>query len=328
MERQNGGLIPAAAAVLLWSTIATAYKLSLRALAPLPLLCWAATVSFLLLCLLRILSGGRTILPSCTPRELAASALLGLLNPFLYYLLLLQAYARLLAQTALVLNYTWPLFMALLAVPILRRRLRRRSLAALLASFAGVLIIVTRGQPGGIRLTDTAGTILAVGSAVCWALYWLLNMRDRRAVIDKLCLNFLFGTVYAWLAAAVSRQILLPSALGLAGAAWLGVFEMGLTFLLWLRALEATRSPAMLGNIAYLVPFVALIPLRFILGERLLASTFWGAGLIVAGILLQGLGRGARASTDAGARASTDAGARAGGAAVPPAGSKTGPGSG
>jgi drug/metabolite transporter (DMT)-like permease len=293
MKRQHAGLLYAGAVVLLWSTISTAYKLSLRALAPLPLLCWAATISFLILSLLRVLSGRRSLLPAGSLRDLAASALMGLLNPFLYYLLLLEAYTRLLAQTALALNYTWPLFMVLLAAPVLGRRLAWRSLAAMLVSFLGVLVIVSRGDPAGLRLTDTAGIILAVGSAACLALYWLLNMRDPRAATDKLCLNFCFGAGYAWLAALFSRQAALPGLVELAGAAWLGVFEMGITFLLWLRALEAARSPALVGNLAYLVPFLALIPLRFVLGEQLLASTFWGLGLIVAGILLQGLRRGA-----------------------------------
>jgi drug/metabolite transporter (DMT)-like permease len=292
MKRQNSGLVPAAAAVLLWSTIASAYKLSLRALAPLPLLCWSATVSFLLLLLLRILTGGRSALPACSRRDLAASALLGLLNPFLYYLLLLEAYTRLLAQTALALNYTWPLFMALLAVPVLGRRPGWRSLSALLVSFLGVLVIIFRGKVSGIRFTDPAGMLLAVGSALCWALYWLFNMRDRREVTDKLCLNFLFGAGYAWLAAALRGQLVLPDPAGLAGSAYLGTFEMGFTFLLWLRALESSRAPALMGNLAYLVPFLALLPLRFILGEQLLASTLWGLCLIVGGILLQSLGRG------------------------------------
>jgi drug/metabolite transporter (DMT)-like permease len=291
MEGQQGGVVRAGAAILLWSTIACAYKLSLQALSPLPLLCWSATVSFALLFLLCIRTRGLSVFRSCSRRDLAASALLGLLNPFLYYLLLLEAYTRLLAQTALALNYTWPLFMALLAVPLLGQRLRIQGLAALLVSFVGVLIIVSRGQPAGLRLQNPAGILLAVGSALCWAFYWLLNMRDPRETADKLCLNFLFGAGYAWLAALLKGEVLLPNAAGIAGAAWLGIFEMGLTFLLWLRALETTGKAALLGNLAYLVPFLALIPLRFILGERLLASTFWGLGLIVAGILLQGSAR-------------------------------------
>ena len=80
------------------------------------------------------------------PRQWLHSLVLGALNPFLYYLVLFEAYALLPAQEAQALNYTWALTMALLAVPLLGHSLRAGELLAALVCYGGVLVIATRGQ--------------------------------------------------------------------------------------------------------------------------------------------------------------------------------------
>ncbi len=75
-------------AVLLWSTVASAFKLSLRYLTPLQLLFYASLTSLLVFGLLH----SREF--SLDRRNLR-SAYLGLINPFLYYLVLFSAYDRL-----------------------------------------------------------------------------------------------------------------------------------------------------------------------------------------------------------------------------------------
>ena len=52
----------------------------------------------------------------------------GLINPCIYYLLLFQAYDRLLAQQALALNYTWPIVLVIFD-SISRRRIPKSGLS-------------------------------------------------------------------------------------------------------------------------------------------------------------------------------------------------------
>lgn len=116
---QKKAVLHALGAVALWSTVATAFKIALRHVSPLQLLCYSSLVS--LLTLLAILTAQRRLrtLFTCSPTEYAWSAGAGLLNPFLYYMVLFQAYSRLLGQEALVLNYTWPIVLVLLSVVFL-----------------------------------------------------------------------------------------------------------------------------------------------------------------------------------------------------------------
>jgi len=62
---------------------------------------------------------------------------------------------------------------------------------------------------------------------------------------------------------------------------------MGLTFFIWQQALSLARSAASIGNLIYLTPFLSLLILSRLLGERILPATLWGLLLIIAGILLQ-----------------------------------------
>jgi drug/metabolite transporter (DMT)-like permease len=231
-----------------------------------------------------------TLLRASTARDLFRSALLGALNPFVYYIVLFKAYSLLPAQQAQPLNYTWPVTLTLLSIPLLGQRIGLRSIAAVLVSFAGVVVISTRGDPRSFTLTSPLGVGLAVGSSVIWALYWIYSLRDGRDETVKLFLSFLFGFAFI-LVTMLARSGLRPPPLdGLAGAVYVGLFEMGLTFLLWLAALRLSRTTAQVSILIYLSPFISLVLIRFLVGERILASTVVGLVFIVAGILLQRLG--------------------------------------
>jgi len=274
-----------------WATAATAFKLALARLAAEQVLLIAVLTSLVVM-LGAMALGGRLGQLRATPGQYARSALAGLLTPFLYYLVLFRAYALLPAQEAQPLNFVWPLVLAMLAVPVLRQRLERRTLTGLLVSFLGVVMIATRGDLLGLRIANPAGAGLALGSAVIWAVSWLLNVRDERAEEAKLALSFAFALPPV--AAVCLFRTGLPTATdGLAAAVWIGLFEMGFAFLFWLRALSLSDSAARVGRLIYLVPFCSLVCIRLVLGEAILPSTLLGLVLIVGGIAL---GRAASAA--------------------------------
>lgn len=280
-------MLAALGAVLLWSTVATAFKLSLDALTVAELLAYSSLVSFLALCVVILLRRAPAGLRQWPLREYAHSALLGLINPFAYYLVLFSAYDRLPAQEAQPLNYTWPLVLALFSTVFLRQRIRRGVYAAMVVSFAGVWIISTRGDVFALRFSDPLGVGLAMGSSVLWAAYWMLTMRSTADPEEKLLVNAGFGSLYTLLFLAVTEGLRVPSLAGALGASYVGVFEMGLTFVLWLRALKLSSTTARVGALVYLSPFLSLVLIHFVVGEDIAASTLVGLVLIVAGIAVQ-----------------------------------------
>ncbi|GAB6136724.1 DMT family transporter [Thermococcus prieurii] len=265
----------AVGAVLLWSTVASAFKLSLRYMSPLQLLFWAFLTSLVLYGALYF----RSFRPS---RENLRSAYLGLVL-LLYYTVLFSAYDLLPAQEAQALNYTWPLALVLLSVPLLKRKLALKTLFGLFLGFLGALIVATRGRLLSLGLSNPVGDVLGLGSALIWAAYWLLNVRDGRRLEEKMFWNFAFALFYASLLVPFAG-FPLPPLKGIAGAIYVGLFEMGVTYLLWYRAVES--DVAFASNLAYLVPFLSLLFISLILGERIEPTTVLGLILIVVGILL------------------------------------------
>jgi drug/metabolite transporter (DMT)-like permease len=289
MEKQKKAYLCAAMAVLLWATAASAFKLSLRHIDVLSLLFYASIVSTAVFFTHLLFSNKLNLLKTLSKNDYLHSALLGFLNPFLYYTVLFKAYSLLPAQEAQPLNFIWPIMLVLLSMPLLGQRIGAKDLLATFISFAGVLVISTRGDILGLRFTNIAGVCLATGSSVIWALFWIYSIRDKRDETVRMFLNFAFGSVVTFAATLLFAGAKVPSLHGILGAAYVGLFEMGITFLLWLKALKLSKTTAHVTNLIYLVPFLSLMLISLAVGEKILASTVVGLLFIVAGIVLQKL---------------------------------------
>lgn len=274
-------------AVFLWSSVATAFKLSLAYLSPVQLLAIASGVSLVVLGALLLWQGKWRLLGALPSSYWWAMVGLGAMNPFLYYLVLFQAYRLLPAQEAQALNYTWALTLAYLSAVLLKQKLRLQDVLAGVVCYGGVLMIATRGDVLGLSFSNPLGVALALGSTLLWALYWIYNARWSVDPLVGLFINFASGFVlialWAWWQGA---WVLMPWQ-GVMGAVYVGVFEMGITFFLWLQAMRKTKHTARIANLIFLSPFLSLVFIGWILQEPILPSTLIGLGMIVVGLLLQ-----------------------------------------
>lgn len=287
MTRQGLAYTYAGAAVLLWSTVASAFKLSLQYLDPLQLLLFSNAVSVLVLFAVLAIQGRLDRLREQTAAAWWRLAGLGVLNPFLYYIVLFQAYDLLPAQQAQALNYTWAITLAILSIPLLGQRIGTRGFVALLVSYAGVVVIATEGRPLDMAFTSLPGILLALGSTVIWALYWIYNTRHRGDPVAALLIGFAFSLPLVLIATLLFSELTWPSWQGWVGAAWVGTFEMGLAFVFWLHALRLSATTARVGNLIFLAPFLSLVFIHFLVGETVLPATLLGLVLIIAGNVVQ-----------------------------------------
>jgi len=74
---------------------------------------------------------------------------------------------------------------------------------------------------------------------------------------------------------------------GFAASVYVGVFEMGVTFYLWLKALQLAETSDKVSNLVYLAPFVSLVFLYLIIKEPVYYTTPAGLLLIITGIFIQ-----------------------------------------
>jgi drug/metabolite transporter (DMT)-like permease len=287
MDRQKKAYLYAVLTVLLWSTVASAFKITLRYLNFIQLLFYASFVSMAVLFLILLLQGKLQDLGKFSKREYIASALLGFLNPFFYYTILFKAYSLLPAQEAQPLNWTWPIMLVLLSIVILKQPIGLMNVIAIFISFSGVFVISTHGDVLSFKFTNLPGALLALSSSIIWALFWIYNIRDRRDEVVKLFLNFCFGFLYTLAAVSVTGQFYWPPLPGLLGVVYVGLFEMGITFVAWLKALQLSKTTAQVSNLVYAAPFLSLFFIHFIVGEEILFSTVVGLVLIISGVILQ-----------------------------------------
>jgi len=289
MGKQKRAYLCAFVVVLLWSTVASAFKISLRYIDVLSLLFYASITSTAVFLVYLLFSKKLNLLKELSRKDYLRSALLGFLNPFLYYTFLFKAYSMLPAQEAQPLNFIWPIMLVLLSIPLLKQKIKSKDILAIVISFVGVFVISIRGDILGFKFTNPTGVLLATGSSVIWAMFWIYNVKDERDEVVRLFLNFAFGSTFIFLSLLIFARVRMPAVSGILAAAYVGLFEMGITFLLWLKALKLSETTAHVTNLIYLVPFFSLVVISFAVGEKILFSTIIGVILIVGGIILQRL---------------------------------------
>ena len=279
-KSERRAVLLALLAVALWSTVATGFKLGLRALEPLQLLLAGTLVSTLFFW---TVAGwlGRLRLPA---KAIGQAALFGLLNPFAYYAVLFAAYDRLPAQVAQPLNYTWSIAMALLAWPMLGQRPTRPMLLGILLSYGGVLIVLRPWGMDESLAIDRVGVALALGSTLLWAGYWLAQARSKIDPIGLLAWSFPFGLAATAALCAIGPGWPPLSADTLLFGAWVGLVEMGAAFLLWRYALALTANAARIGQLIYLSPLLSLALIAMVLGEAIHPASIIGLAVIIAGL--------------------------------------------
>lgn len=286
-------------AVLFWSTASTAFKLGLAAQTPLQLVTLATIASALILGIALGLRRTRPAVPAPGGRRLLAEATaLGIVNPLLFYPVLLSGYDRLPAQIAQPLNYTWAIVLALLAVPLLGQRLAGRALLGIAVSYGGALLLIVGATASPLGKPDPWGLVLIFASTLLWALYWIMNTRTRSDPLTLLAASFAIAAIL--LSAVLSLLSAWPPLTRetVGYAVWIGALEMGLTFLLWQRALRLTAQVGRIGQLIFLAPFLSLVPIALVLGETIQPSSLLGLTIIVLGLLVTGQpGIGPRGTT-------------------------------
>lgn len=287
IKNQKTATLFALLAVLMWSTVATAFKITLSYFSALQMLFVASLVSSLVLLIICTKQHKLTLLKESFFKKPFFYLLMGAINPFLYYLLLFQAYDLLPAQQAQSLNYTWAITLSLLAVPVLGHKLRRNDVIAILLGYLGALVIATKGDLLGLSFDSPTGVILALLSTLLWACYWIFNSKNDADPMVALLLCFLCSLPMIFITLLIFGDIKMVAWQGWLGAIYIGLFEMGLAFVAWLTALKYAESTSKISNLIFISPFVSLLLLNQIIGETIYPATVIGLILIIVGLFIQ-----------------------------------------
>ena len=289
MTNQKKAYLYAGIAVFFWSTVASAFKVGLQHINFIQFLFFASWTSLFVLLIINLFRGSLNQLKSLGKKDLAFSALMGALSPFGYYLVLFKAYEILPAQVAQPLNMVWPIVLVFLSVILLNQKISYKSFIALFICFIGVYFISSQGEPGALAFKEPFGVLLAAGSSLIWSLYWIYNVKKGMDETLQLLLNFFFAALYITIFILIFNDFRNLDLTGISLAVYAGIFEMGITFILWIRAMKYTASNDKISNLVYIAPFLSLIFIHYFVGETIYVTSLIGLSLIVIGILIEKL---------------------------------------
>ena len=286
-SNQNKAYLFAGIAIFFWSTVATAFKLALEHLEPIQLVFYSTLFSVIVLFFIALIQGKIGLIKSFSKRALMQCAFLGLLNPCLYYIILFKGYDILPAQEAMVINFSWPIMIVILSIPILKQKIDIKSFLSIIVCYVGVVVIATKGDVFSMQFENSLGVVYILITTVIWSLFWLFNTKNSNDSVVSLFLIFLFSLPYILIITYFSDSFVIPSLKGVIGSAYIGLFEMGISVVLWQSALKISTTVSRVASLVFITPFLSLLILHFVLKEDILTSTIFGVILICSGLILQ-----------------------------------------
>ncbi|MDB0021869.1 DMT family transporter, partial [Candidatus Pseudothioglobus singularis] len=143
------------------------------------------------------------------------------------------------------------------------------------------------GEFFSLSFNSPEGVFYMLFSTVIWSLFWLFNTKNKNDPLVSIFLIFLFSTPFILLVVYFTNSFAIPSIEGLMGSMYIGLFEMGVSVVLWQSALKISTTVSRVASLVFITPFMSLVVLYIVLGEKILASTFFGLILICAGLILQ-----------------------------------------
>ncbi len=268
--------------------MATAFKWALEFNTPMALITLAATLSWCFFGVRVIVAGSLKSIREMNRALILRCLLLGLVNPAFYYWTLLTAYDLLPAQDAMAINYTWGLTLPLVASLFSRTLPTKYETGLALLSYLGILVIATNGNLGSLEFDRPTGVALALFSTVIWGLSWVINSRivDANNIDPEvaLFLNFSAALPVLWIITGLAGQLPSASIGSLLGGLYVGFFEMGIAFVLWMNAMRLTDNPFRISSLIFLAPPLSLLLIGTVLNETIAVSTLVGLVIILMGL--------------------------------------------
>ena len=215
--------------------------------------------------------------------------LLGLSGCSVYFYTENTALTYTLASNVSIIVAAAPILTALLAHAAGQERFRSSALWGFLTAFTGVVLVVCNGT--FVLKLDPRGDLLALGAAVCWAVYSVLLQGASRG-LDLLLVTrrTLFWGALTSLPIVVAQGVPYPIAplaepVVAGNFLFLGLIGSGLCYVLWNKAFHLLGAVAT-NHFIYLNPFVTIVTARLFLKEPISPMAILGAVLITAGVVL------------------------------------------
>lgn len=283
---KKSSYIYVAMVVFLWSPSPAIGKLLLRNLNSLQVLFFTFFIATTSLFIIVLYQKKLTVIKEFHLKDYLTFAYMGFIGVFLYNIFLFTGLMYSSAQEAFIVNYTWPVWVVIFAMIIIKEPFTVKKMIAIILGFLGVYIVVAKSGLFSLFVTHGKGDLCALAGALSYGLFSVLGKKHNYDRYISMMFYYGFSFIFILIVTVLFMQIPAVTIFDFLGFLWFGVFTSGLAYVFWFLALQYGDTATM-SNIVFLTPFLSLIFINILVGEEILFSSIIGLILIVLGILIQ-----------------------------------------
>lgn len=188
------------------------------------------------------------------------------------------------AANAIFLQYTAPVYVLILEPLFYKEKFRLRDLATVAACAVGMSLFFV----GKLRPEDVTGNLVALGSGVCFALYFLLMRHSKAREVNRAS-SAIYGNLIAVAIAApaflnAARRGITPN--DFASMAYLGIIQIGVAYALFTAAMARGLRSLDASIVGYVEPVLNPIWVFLFIGERPSGWAMMGGTIIIASVIV------------------------------------------
>ncbi len=277
MNGRVKGTVYVLVCVAFWALIPVVAKLGQTSLDNHQFLFWSSLVSFIVLGLSVLVTGNLNKFSEYSLKDWGYLSVLGLLGTYIYYLFLYLGYSKAVGMEVLVIQYTWPIFIVIFSIFILKEKLNIIKISAITLGFAGVIIVLTKGNFSNINISNGPVIALVGAGAACFALFSVLSKNIKKEPLGVVTVYFLTATLASFISMQYFSGFAVPSSSEIIPILVNGILVNGFSYLFWLLALRSTEA-SWLAPYVFITPVLSAIYLIVFFNEPFAAA--YGIGLI------------------------------------------------
>ena len=210
LTQTQKGVIYLVLCIVLWSLIGTVAKFSKSGLDHYQYLFYSSIISFLSLFVVAFVSKSLKEILSYSKLVLLFLFFLGFLD-FMFYLLLYFGYYYATSLEVLVIQYTWPIFILILSIFILKEKVTKKSFLAMFLGFFGVFLVVTKANFSNFSFVSVDILLVVLLSSFCFALFSVLSKKVKINAINAALIYFFAATIYSSFSMQIFSNFVLPA---------------------------------------------------------------------------------------------------------------------
>ncbi len=186
------------------------------------------------------------------------------------------------AANAIFLQYTAPVYVLILEPILYKEKFRLRDLVTVLIYLGGMTLFFV----GKLRPEDVEGNLMALASGFCFALYFLLLRHPKAREVNRAS-SVIYGNARAvlltapWGLGAVSSL----DRFDLMSVLYLGVIQIGLSYLLFTTAMANGVRSLDAGIVGYVEPVLNPVWVFLVLGEKPSQWALLGGSIIIFAVI-------------------------------------------